>query len=384
MASASKSPKRSLNQSRTEKAGSQSNSEEFKNRKSSRDHSLSKPNITAQDSSRYSKLEDDLGTPQSISQSFPTAPLDTAVIEAIESSQLADELFSDVVETQLAIPRPREEQKADTFVTEAKVEEKPVEQTFLVNDLLFPGGKVAKLVRTIQVRIANFRTRDLKLGDIVTRLKLNDSYPAILLAGAEGDVRGRVLVGIVRAAYSTDAIIYGTGMKSGIEQAAYKRKVNYIGVCPEDLIVYPTKASRGDRLGELSAGYSHFMVLGTKGDFTRWDSISQFKLDLISRLQKGRGGFGSYKCRGVCVVAGDNNNCLKEVEAVLKQDWPVIALEGSPLGSQIAAIRSGSGGQSLPSSFVEAVRKGRVFLFPETGTAEHLASAVHLHLAVTL
>jgi hypothetical protein len=193
-----------------------------------------------------------------------------------------------------------------------------------------------------------------------------------------------VLVGIIRAAYSTDAIIYGTGLKSGIEQAAAKRKVNYIGVCPEDLIVYPTKASRGDRLGELAAGYSHFMVLGTKGDFTRWDSITQFKMDLITRLQKGRGGPGTYKCRGVCVVAGDNNNCLREIETVLKADWPVIAIESSPLGSQIAGVRSGSGGQSLPSSFVEAVRKGRVFLFPDSGTAETLAAAVHLHLAVTL
>jgi len=378
MASAPKSPTRNIKQ--PQKSGSQiGNSEEFKTGKSSRDQSFSKFSKSGQDSSRYSKLEDDLGTPQEVSQRIPNPVLDTAVIESIESSTEAQNLFSDVVETQLALPTTNEENKAETFVTEPKHEEKPVEQVFLVNDLLFPGGKVAKLVR-----ISNYRSRDLKLGDIVTRLKLNDSYPAILLAGAEGDVRGRVLVGLVRAAYSTDAIIFGTGLKSGIEQAAYKRKVNYIGVCPEDLIVYPTKASRGDRLGELAAGYSHFMVLGTKGDFTRWDSITQFKLDLISRLQKGRGGIGSYKCRGVCVVAGDNNNCLKEVEAVLKQGWPVLAIESSPLGSQIAAIRSGSGGQSLPSSFVEAVRKGRVFLFPESGTAEHLASAVHLHLAVTL
>jgi hypothetical protein len=342
---------------------------------------LNKPN---EEPSRYP--QDDLGTPQQVSGASSNV-LDQALISS-EPSLDTQEFFADVLETRLVVPdlpeeHKVEEHKPETFVTEARQEDKAVEQPFLVNDLLFPGGKVAKLVRITQVRISNYKNRNVKLGDIVSRLKLNDSYPVILLSGAEGDLRGRLLVGLVRAAYSTDAVIFSTGLKSGIEQTAYKRRVNYIGVCPEDLIVYPTKASRGDRLGELAGGHSHFIVLGTKGDSTRWDAVTQFKIDLITRLQKGRGGPGAYKCRGVCVVAGDNTNCLKEIETVLKAGWPVLALEGSPLGSQIAAIRSGSGGQSLPSSFVEAVRKGKVFMFPESGTAEHLASAVHLHLAVT-
>jgi hypothetical protein len=65
-----------------------------------------------------------------------------------EGASATEELLADVVETQLALPQAPEEHKADTFVTEAKQDDRPPEQAFLVNDLLFPGGKVSKLVKS--------------------------------------------------------------------------------------------------------------------------------------------------------------------------------------------------------------------------------------------
>jgi len=202
-------------------------------------------------------------------------------------------------------------QAKKTFLTESHKEAGPAGQSWLLNDLLFPGGKVCKLCR-----IPDTRSRDIKVGEILTRLKLNESSPVIVLIGNEGDQRGKLLSGAVRAAYSTDAIIVDNGLKSGIEAICYKRKVKLIGVCPEDMIVYPTKVSKGERLGELAAGHSHIFALGTKGDHLRWESVTGFRNDLVQRLRKGRAGPGSFVCRALGLVVGDSPQTMNEVESV--------------------------------------------------------------------
>lgn len=276
------------------------------------------------------------------------------------------------------VPVYNEAEDPNTFLTQKKDEEKIQEAPWTLNDLLFPGGKVAKLCK-----ILNPRSKDIKLGEILKRSGINESLPVILLSGAEGEQKARLLVGIARAAYSTDAVIVDNGLKSGIEQACSRKKVKLMGICPEELIVYPTKASSGDRLGELSAGHSHLFIVGSKGDGMRWDNTVPLKIDLIERIRKGRGGPGSYICRALCVLVGDNSNCLWEVEKAIKAGWPVLVIEGSSIGREVVGILKGQH-SNLAKSFQDAIRNGKIFIFPESGTAEHLASAVHLHLAVTL
>jgi hypothetical protein len=274
------------------------------------------------------------------------------------------------------VPVPVPEPDSKTFMTQKKEEEKQ-EAPWVLNDLLFPGGKIAKLCR-----VTNVKSKDIKVSDILKRSGIAENNPVILLSGAEGDKRAGLLVGIARAAYSTDAVIVDNGLKSGIETACYRKKVKLVGVCPEEAIVYPTKSSTGDRLGELAAGHSHLIVLGAKGDNMRWDNVVPFKMELCERIRKGRGGPGSFNCRGLCVLVGDSTACSWEVEKALKAGWPVLVLEASPLGRDVAAFIKGSA-SNVPKTLQEPLRKGKVFIFPESGTAEHLASAVHLHLAIS-
>ena len=205
----------------------------------------------------------------------------------------------------------------------------------------------------------------------------------IVLSGAEGDSRSKLLIGLVRAAYNTDAVIVDSGMKNGIEQACHKKKVKLIGVCPEDIIVYPTKNSNGEKLGELTPGHSHIFSLGKKGDKRSWNSVLSFKMEIIDRLRKGRSGPGSFACRVLCVCVGDNMNCLGEVEMIMKSKWPVLVFENSLLGREISNHIKGQS-CSLPERTKQAINSGKVFIFPESGTAEHLASAAHLHLTISL
>lgn len=272
---------------------------------------------------------------------------------------------------------PVDEPEAKTFLTDKREEEKHQEASWTLNDLLFPGGKIAKLCR-----ITNPKSKDIKLSEIFKRSGIIENNPVILLSGAEGDKRAGLLVGIARAAYSTDAVIVDNGLKSGIETACFRKKVKLVGICPEDSIVYPTKSSTGDRLGELAAGHSHLFVMGSKNDGMRWDNVVPFKMEVCERIRNGRGGPGSFHCRGVCVLVGDSTSCAWEVEKALKANWPVLVIEASPLGRDIGAFLKGEHA-NIPKTLQEPLKKGKVFMFPESGTAEHLASAVHLHLAIS-
>jgi SLOG in TRPM, prokaryote len=271
---------------------------------------------------------------------------------------------------------PASEPETKTFVTQKREEDKQ-EAAWTINDLLFPGGKISKLCR-----ITNPKSKDIKISDIIKRSGIIENNPVILLSGAEGDKKAGLLVGVARAAYSTDAVIIDNGLKSGIETACFRKKVKLVGVCPEETIVYPTKSSTGDRLGELAAGHSHLFIMGTKGDGMRWDNVVPFKMDLCERIRKGRGGPGSFLCRAVCVLVGDNTSCSWEVEKAIKAGWPVLVIENSPMGRDIGNFLKGGHG-NVPKTLQEPLKKGKVFMFPENGTAEHLASAVHLHLAIS-
>ncbi|OMJ93102.1 hypothetical protein SteCoe_4048 [Stentor coeruleus] len=273
------------------------------------------------------------------------------------------------------VPIQATEPETKTFLTQKREEEKQ-EAAWTLNDLLFPGGKISKLCR-----ITNPKSKDIKISEILKRSGIVENNPVILLSGVEGEKRAGLLVGIARAAYSTDAIIVDNGLKSGIETACYRKKVKLLGVCPEEMIVYPTKASTGDRLGELSAGHSHLIVMGTKGDGMRWEYAVSFKLEVCNRIRHGRGGQGSLPCRALCVVVGDNTGCIWEAERALKADMALLVLEASPVGRDIVSYLKGKS-STLPETFKALLKKGEVYVFPESGTAEHLASAVHLYLAI--
>jgi hypothetical protein len=97
-------------------------------------------------------------------------------------------------------------------MTQDKKEEKKFVQPYTTNDLLFPNGRAAKLCR-----ISNHRSKDVKVGDVLARFKIAENNPVILMIGNDGDERGRVLAGMVRAAHNTDAVIIDNGLKSGVE-----------------------------------------------------------------------------------------------------------------------------------------------------------------------
>ena len=54
-------------------------------------------------------------------------------------------------------------------------------------------------------------------------------------------------------------------------------------------------------------------------------------------MRKGRKGKGI--CKGVCVLVGDNSECLEEVRLCMAKKWPVIVLSGSELCNKIKGLK---------------------------------------------
>jgi hypothetical protein len=94
-------------------------------------------------------------------------------------------------------------------------------------DFLFPGGKLAKLIK-----VHNVYKKNLPIGDMIAKFKYTDAYPVISIIGGMENNRGKFYAGIARAAFNTDAVIVTNGIAIGIEKFVLRRGVKMIGVAP--------------------------------------------------------------------------------------------------------------------------------------------------------
>lgn len=225
--------------------------------------------------------------------------------------------------------------------------------------------------------------KDVKAKEVLKDLKLAGPFSVIWLAGVEGESHGKLLTGLVRAAYRTDSIIVDSGGSSGIESACAKNTVALLGVASEDSVAYPTKSSANDNPRTLvTPGHTHLITLGNKGDRMPYEDVLAFKMRLLRRLVTGRRAQREL----LCVVAGDGPNCCSDIEMVramqtLGLGGCVLALEVTKLGRSICNFVRGST-SSVPQRLVEGIMKGRVFAFPKAGNADHLSSAAYAYLTV--
>lgn len=88
---------------------------------------------------------------------------------------------------------------------------------------------------------------------ILEAFKFKEACPSIVMAGSKDSQRGKLLAGVARAAFRSDAVILDSGVASGIENYCLRRskwflwcivtyffsEVNLIGVFPESEISMP-------------------------------------------------------------------------------------------------------------------------------------------------
>jgi len=71
--------------------------------------------------------------------------------------------------------------------------------------------------------VENPKVSDAHLLSIIRAFKFVDGSPVIVLAGARESGRGKLLAGLSRAAFRSDAVILDSGVETGIESFCLRR-----------------------------------------------------------------------------------------------------------------------------------------------------------------
>ena len=112
------------------------------------------------------------------------------------------------------------------------------------------------------------------LPKILEDFQFKEHMASVILVGARDSGRGKLLAGVSRAAFRSDAVIIDSGVSTGIESYCLRRKVPLIGVFPEDEIELPKINPTSISPNQLSNGHSHlFMLCKSK----KWGTEAQIK-----------------------------------------------------------------------------------------------------------
>lgn len=74
-----------------------------------------------------------------------------------------------------------------------------------------------------QAKIENPKISDAHLLSVIRAFKFVEGSPVIILSGARDSGRGKLLAGLSRAAFRSDAVILDSGLETGIESFCLRR-----------------------------------------------------------------------------------------------------------------------------------------------------------------
>lgn len=263
----------------------------------------------------------------------------------------------------------------NTFLTQTKQPEGP---THSLHDFLFPAGKVAKLAKVLDS--TNVYS---KLPDICEKFGFRDPTPVIYMSGAKDSGRAKFYAGICRAAFRVDAVILDSGIKTGIEQFALRRKVKIVGVFPESEIRLPKINPTDREWNELANGRTHlFMQCNERSRSYGWGDEADLKMAVAKQIATGT-DFLRTKCKIVTVVMGDLDNCTADIVLSVQSKLPIIVVPGAPLADAIIRSIGGSKGE-LPQELEEAILSPDAHIYTmDDNNSEDVAALLHFFLTVT-
>ncbi|KAM3140486.1 hypothetical protein pb186bvf_007466 [Paramecium bursaria] len=271
----------------------------------------------------------------------------------------------------------------NVFLTQQKLEGDVPWKSY---DFLFPGGKLAKLIRV------NYQSpKTFPFSDILNKLKLNDGYP---YPNEQG--RGKFYAGIARACHNTDAIIVDNGINSGIERFSIRRNCTLFGVAPESSISYPKLNPTKIDPNELSNGHTHLFLLQDEQkqdqkqkqnkQQSQFGSEAQFKINLCRRLAQGKKNKeeGRPPCKIVNVLFADTNECFQEIREAIIYKQPIIVVRGSLLCNQFIDKQNDESVQITDREFDDIMSDVDAHFFPlDSLNSELIAQLVHYLLTFT-
>ena len=221
-----------------------------------------------------------------------------------------------------------------------------------------------------------------KAAEIIQSLEIAPPQAVILSIGSADDLDQALLPrltqlygrGIAKAARDAKALILDGGTKAGVMQlmgeavAAQGYQTTLIGVAPKGMITYPgSEVTSGT---QLEPNHSHFVIV----DGADWGSETSTLLNLFSSLSTSNGTTdtrgalsqkqrtqGATKIPAVAILVGGGTVTRAEALRVVRQNIPLIIIEGSGgLADEIAIAYKEKGAEIDDPFMAEVIADGEL------------------------
>lgn len=229
-------------------------------------------------------------------------------------------------------------------------------------EIVFPNNNVAKLVAAL---------RGTPMASLIESLGISSPKNLILLIGGADKLDEKLTSrltqlfsrGIARAAADAEALIVDGGTQAGVMQimgqsiADRGRKSSLLGVAPAGKVTYPGGPSlASDDSAPLDPNHSHFVLVDGK----EWGSETETLFELAA----------AFNVPVLAILVNGGAIAKDELLQSVRQNWPVIVIEGSGrLADDVAALKK-QPSQIEDPVLAEIVEEGDLRIFPITGALE--------------
>jgi hypothetical protein len=229
-------------------------------------------------------------------------------------------------------------------------------------EIVFPNNNVAKLVAAL---------RGTPMASLIESLGISSPKNLILLIGGADKLDEKLTSrltqlfsrGIARAAADAEALIVDGGTQAGVMQimgqsiADRGRKSSLLGVAPAGKVTYPGGPSlASDDSAPLDPNHSHFVLVDGK----EWGSETETLFELAA----------AFNVPVLAILVNGGAIAKDELLQSVRQNWPVIVIEGSGRLADDVAVLKKQPSQIEDPLLAEIVEEGDLRIFPITGALE--------------
>jgi hypothetical protein len=229
-------------------------------------------------------------------------------------------------------------------------------------EIVFPNNNVAKLVAA---------SRGTPMVSLIEPLGISPPKNLILLIGGADKLDEKLTSrltqlfsrGIARAAADAEALIIDGGTQAGVMQIMGQsivdrgRKSSLLGVAAAGKVTYPGGPSvPSNDSAPLDPNHSHFVLVDGK----EWGSETETLFELAA----------AFNVPVLAILVNGGAIAKDELLQSVRQNWPVIVIEGSGrLADDVAALKK-QPSQIEDPVLAEIVEEGDLRVFPITGALE--------------
>jgi hypothetical protein len=229
-------------------------------------------------------------------------------------------------------------------------------------EIVFPNKNTAKLVAP---------SPGAPMASLIESLGISPPKHLILIIGGADKLDQKLTSrltqlfsrGIARAAADAEALIVDGGTQAGVMQIMGQsvvdrgRKSSLLGVAPAGKVTYPGGPPvAGDDSAPLDPNHSHFVLV----DGNEWGSETETLFELAA----------AFKVPVLAILVNGGAIAKDELLQSVRQNWPVIVIEGSGrLADEVATLKK-QPSQIEDPMLAEIVEEGDLRIFPITGVLE--------------